>query len=615
MSENMTCRQILRDLKHCDNVFPGAAIEAARLHRDEIIPGLIAEIHDATKASDDGSIVATWGHIAALFLLMEFDAKEAFPAILLSMCSVEAEELYGDFITEDLKYIAARLAEGPEQLAPAIHDPDVYEYVRGAFVDAIFGMVCLQRISREVAIQFLRDRLRTAIDNKDTQAVTKTVEVLAMLLAEEARNEVKAAEEADLVDETWIGECCFEKELAKGAEAFEEAKDLYLQDHAKISADNLRSLPWFNQKRPVDQTLDSVLQEICQPFTRLPENAVRWARSHREEIKPHLIRIIQEVPDLAERRSTDNELPETHAHIVALYLLTEFDSQEILPTLLDLLNDSDESVVDCFLDVIDQDMAQILGRFADEPDQLKTLISNPDVNEMVRRDAVEAIVWMVTEGKIDRNRAIALLLDWLQESRESADTILTTWIANSLMDLGATQACQTLVEACDAGEMEETWICTEEIQDDLSNGNNTYSQTLEDHHSDRIENTVTELRARDWDGSRSDAMDSDDDWDDDDSDEDDDHDFSGNEEFRKLWISVRDQLSPYQLTEFEQSGVLPALDDFDDFDESDSDDEDDQDRSRVTPTIRLDGPKIGRNDPCPCGSGKKYKKCCAKSDS
>jgi SEC-C motif-containing protein len=26
--------------------------------------------------------------------------------------------------------------------------------------------------------------------------------------------------------------------------------------------------------------------------------------------------------------------------------------------------------------------------------------------------------------------------------------------------------------------------------------------------------------------------------------------------------------------------------------------------------IRLAGPKVGRNDPCPCGSGKKYKKCC-----
>ncbi len=27
-------------------------------------------------------------------------------------------------------------------------------------------------------------------------------------------------------------------------------------------------------------------------------------------------------------------------------------------------------------------------------------------------------------------------------------------------------------------------------------------------------------------------------------------------------------------------------------------------------TIRNPGAKIGRNDPCPCGSGRKYKKCC-----
>ncbi len=26
--------------------------------------------------------------------------------------------------------------------------------------------------------------------------------------------------------------------------------------------------------------------------------------------------------------------------------------------------------------------------------------------------------------------------------------------------------------------------------------------------------------------------------------------------------------------------------------------------------VRRDAPKVGRNDPCPCGSGKKYKKCC-----
>jgi preprotein translocase subunit SecA len=29
----------------------------------------------------------------------------------------------------------------------------------------------------------------------------------------------------------------------------------------------------------------------------------------------------------------------------------------------------------------------------------------------------------------------------------------------------------------------------------------------------------------------------------------------------------------------------------------------------VVKTIRREEPKVGRNDPCPCGSGKKYKKC------
>jgi len=32
------------------------------------------------------------------------------------------------------------------------------------------------------------------------------------------------------------------------------------------------------------------------------------------------------------------------------------------------------------------------------------------------------------------------------------------------------------------------------------------------------------------------------------------------------------------------------------------------------PQPRKSTPRIGRNDPCPCGSGKKYKQCCGKKD-
>ncbi|HSW32391.1 MAG TPA: PBPRA1643 family SWIM/SEC-C metal-binding motif protein [Steroidobacteraceae bacterium] len=37
----------------------------------------------------------------------------------------------------------------------------------------------------------------------------------------------------------------------------------------------------------------------------------------------------------------------------------------------------------------------------------------------------------------------------------------------------------------------------------------------------------------------------------------------------------------------------------------------DMDHALRPPEPVLAAPKIGRNDPCPCGSGKKFKKCCA----
>ena len=37
-------------------------------------------------------------------------------------------------------------------------------------------------------------------------------------------------------------------------------------------------------------------------------------------------------------------------------------------------------------------------------------------------------------------------------------------------------------------------------------------------------------------------------------------------------------------------------------------------KKRATSTVVKDGARVGRNDPCPCGSGKKYKNCCLRSE-
>lgn len=36
------------------------------------------------------------------------------------------------------------------------------------------------------------------------------------------------------------------------------------------------------------------------------------------------------------------------------------------------------------------------------------------------------------------------------------------------------------------------------------------------------------------------------------------------------------------------------------------------DHGPQTPYVKPDAEKIGRNDPCTCGSGQKFKKCCGK---
>ncbi len=40
----------------------------------------------------------------------------------------------------------------------------------------------------------------------------------------------------------------------------------------------------------------------------------------------------------------------------------------------------------------------------------------------------------------------------------------------------------------------------------------------------------------------------------------------------------------------------------------------DHDHEVVEP-YRRETPKVGRNEPCPCGSGRKFKKCCGKAGS
>ena len=69
----------------------------------------------------------------------------------------------------------------------------------------------------------------------------------------------------------------------------------------------------------------------------------------------------------------------------------------------------------------------------------------------------------------------------------------------------------------------------------------------------------------------------------------------GTVEFRAHYTLNGNRLEHHELAEFRKSSGTWYF----------------YDGKMVSPgQFRRDTPKVGRNDPCPCGSGKKYKKCC-----
>jgi len=69
----------------------------------------------------------------------------------------------------------------------------------------------------------------------------------------------------------------------------------------------------------------------------------------------------------------------------------------------------------------------------------------------------------------------------------------------------------------------------------------------------------------------------------------------GTVEFRARYRSNGNRLEHHELAEFRKTGDNWYF----------------YDGKLVGPgQFKRDAPKVGRNDPCPCGSGKKYKKCC-----
>ncbi|MBK9441653.1 MAG: DUF1186 domain-containing protein [Comamonadaceae bacterium] len=309
--------------------------------------------------------------------------------------------------------------------------------------------------------------------------------------------------------------------------------------------------------------LKAQLEFFSTPF---PQEAIDFANLHRDELAPFLVEVLTQVsakPSLAMQE--DYVLHQYAMHLLACWR----DERAYAPLLA--LGRLDDSVLDAVLgDALTESYGRCLaGVCGGDTGPIKALIESMEVDFWVRHAAVHALVVRVLEGDDDRTALLAYLAalgeneaarigdpSYVSECDELIDCLV-----QAAADLVAVELRDVVERWYDAGLINRSWLSREDFNTRLANSYEaTRAQQLA-RDQGYVTNVKTEIGG-----------------------------WSGFHERVSPVAAESDLGSPAS----ELTRPLPPK------------------SWSPTPveTFVRETPKVGRNDLCPCGSGKKYKKCC-----
>ena len=293
-----------------------------------------------------------------------------------------------------------------------------------------------------------------------------------------------------------------------------------------------------------------------------PTEAVLEAREHWAELRHEFLdELIRTTINPARAIEDENALP-----LYAIFLAAEMRDTAFEPAMLDLLRLPIEQLDGLLGDSLIEDMGRCLASVhAGDGASLRALAAAPDADIYARLAAVDAMRARTVEGDANADETTAFLFGLAQQLavvfRDQPPPRVTPYdrieddeffnaMVSALADLGATQYWPAI----------EQWHRDGLIDPDLDDIDNIRSTIFADletrltrmHKPRYIRDTAAEMS---W-------------W------------ACFTEE------SFADDLSGRDDDSYNRYGDPLAL-----------------------PFVR-EQPKVGRNDPCPCGSGKKFKKCC-----
>lgn len=238
-------------------------------------------------------------------------------------------------------------------------------------------------------------------------------------------------------------------------------------------------------------------------------------------------------------------------HIYGIYLLAQFRVTEAFPKLIEFISWPEETIDFTLGDIVTEDLNSILySTFNGDFEQLKVVIENPAIAFYVRDAALDTYAQLYADGHVSQEEFFAYLRKIIADKRFMGRQDISEIIQSVVMAHHLFEMLDDMQALYDEGRMDTQ----------LAGEYDEFLDFVYDYKNNRqsvtlIDDAIEELQS--W------GM------------------FDPLEELNREMEERQLKLENEFLT-FEKKNERPQ--------------------------------KVGRNDPCPCGSGKKYKKCCLKKD-
>jgi hypothetical protein len=282
----------------------------------------------------------------------------------------------------------------------------------------------------------------------------------------------------------------------------------------------------------------------------IPVEALDAAIADPQEIVPDLLGFIDYARKHAEEIKNEKS-KEYSGHFYALYLLAQFRENSAYAPIVDLFAEvPGETIHEITGDLITEDLHKILPSVCGNDDSLiRHLVENEKAGEYVRAAAVDSFITMFMAGMKSRDEVVTYFSSLFHGGIKREPSMVWNSLVASTVDMNTKELYQEICRAYEEDLFETGHISLREIEKEKTwSIEKSIAHLRQIGNYSLIDDTITELKKWNW---------------------------SDRQEKKH---------ADEKIKEIEEPNIV---------------------------AVRT-GPKIGRNDPCTCGSGKKYKKCCGK---